>query len=272
MIVISQLVYEPIQWLLALINNKEKYTLKNTDICFHLNSKSNYTDSEIRVLKNRMVLVNPERIQVRIGDGSILLAHLSNNKFLSSVKKFSHIIFASSNMFWTRAGIETYVYRYNHSVGLEGVRNINLYAPRYMRKSKIYKVFSKNNSKELWSYHEGTFYPMKIVNNFRMFIEQKFSTEELMKHKYFPEEFWLQTYMLNYETGNFHNTSHPLCWRIPGPKTKIYDSIVTHKIIDNLSCKYYAIKRVMRNLSFSPTIRLQNMSPKRCKQHRNVVY
>lgn len=265
MILISQLVYEPIQWLTALIDNKEKFTSNQTSLCFHLNSESKYSEYEMRLLKSRMVLINPERIRVRAGDGSILMGHLSNFKFVSKFQTFSHIIFASSNMFWIRKDIETYVYKYNHSVGLEGVRNGNLHAPRYMRNSTIYKILSKNYSKELWSYHEGTFYPTTIVTNFRIFLETFFSRIEVMEHKYFPEEFWLPTYMLNYEKSHYHKISRPLCWRIPGPKSNPYDSIVTHKIIDNLSCRYYAIKRVLRNLSFSPTLRLQNMSSKRCQ-------
>ncbi len=266
MIMISQLVYENILWLSALINNKEKYLSELTKLCFHLNLNSNYSLDDIKYLKSRMILVNPKRIKVNVYDGSILMGHIINYKYLCKFKSFSYLIIASSNMFWTRTGIENYVYKYKHSVGLEGIHNSNLYAPRYMRKSIIYNEVSKNKTRELWSYHEGTFYPASSVGRFVAFLNTRFSEKDIINHKYFPEEFLLQTYVLNFERNlQFHSKSRPLCWRIPGSKIKSNMSIVTHYIINNLSCKYYAIKRVFRDLSFGPTIRLQDLSKERCK-------
>lgn len=264
--------YESLPWLLALIDNKEKYASKDTNICFHLNLATNYSKSDLIMLKNKSILLNPHRIVVKVGDGSIFMGHLMNYKYANSRTQFSHIIFASSNMFWIRKGIEQYVYRFQHSVGLEGIRHKTLTAPLHMRKSNVYNVISKNHTKELWSYHEGTFYPNAVVGRFLTFLSDKFDDDYLIAHPYFPEEFWLQTYMLNFEQNySFHRQSRPLCWRIPGPKSNPRDSIVTHDIIDNLSCRYYAIKRVLRDLSFLPTIRIQNLSNQRCTAVRPRV-
>ena len=264
MIVISQLVYEPMNWIVKIIENKYKYTLNSTQLCFHLNKNTNYSASALSFIDSH-VLHNPKRIVVRTGDGSILFAHMLNVQFLDTIE-FTHIVLASSNMFWIRQGMETFVLRNDISVGLEGVRHQHLKAPVEMRKSNIYKHLSNNFTRELWSYHEGTFYPKYIVTRFMEYVSA-FNKNDFINHLHFPEEFWLQTYALNHDNRTFHKHSLPLCWRIPGSKNTPIESTVSHKILDDLSCKFYAIKRVFRNLSYSPTLRVLNLSTNRCSQH-----
>ena len=262
MIVISQLVYEPINWLVKIIENKNKFTLKATQLCFHLNKNTNYSGDELLLIDSH-VLRNPKRITVHTGDGSILYAHLLNVEFMDMIN-FTHVVLASSNMFWIRQGMETFVLKNDISVGLEGVTHQHLRAPVEMRKSKIYKQLSNNLSRELWSYHEGTFYPKHVVKSFMEYMYSEFSKDDFIHHVHFPEEFWLQTYVLNRLNRTFHTRSKPLCWRIPGSKVKPEQSTVNHKIIDDLGCSFYAIKRVFRNLSYSPTTRLLNLATNRC--------
>ena len=51
-----------------------------------------------------------------------------------------------------------------------------------MRKSNVYNAISKNHTKELWSYHEGTFYPNTVVGRFLTFLSDKFDDEYLIAH------------------------------------------------------------------------------------------
>lgn len=62
-------------WLVKIIENKYKFTSNSTKLCLHLNKNTNYSSDDLLFLDSH-VLLNPKRIVVRSGDGSILYTHL----------------------------------------------------------------------------------------------------------------------------------------------------------------------------------------------------
>ena len=78
---ISLVAYESSEWIDALLANARQHT--TACLALHLNRKSNYSVHDLARWNNAFVAVNPERVVVDKGYGSILYAHLLNARLLA---------------------------------------------------------------------------------------------------------------------------------------------------------------------------------------------
>ena len=71
-----------------------------------------------------------------------------------------------------------------------------------------------SSADQVWSYHEGSFYPIPVVLNFLRYVETHLTLEQLSRATNFPEEFWLQAWVVHREPPlPVHNLTQQLVRR-----------------------------------------------------------
>ena len=69
----------------------------------------------------------------------------------------------------------------------------------------------------VWSYHEGSFYPVSVILRFLDYIDARLTLDELGRATLLPEEFWLQAWVANREpTLRVHERTRQLAarWKV----------------------------------------------------------
>mmetsp|Transcript_4430 Transcript_4430/g.11622 ORF Transcript_4430/g.11622 Transcript_4430/m.11622 type:complete len:380 (+) Transcript_4430:62-1201(+) len=203
--------------------------------------------------EHRRLILNPARLTTRAGTGSVLRAHLLNarhaaTKWASEPNRCCcSFIMQSSNMLWLRPGMEQRVMELGSSLGRTGwggvsklltVRLMQIgieahtkgtvpdqkHLPSYLpaqsllTTAAVYHNLTASSIHSMplhaFEYHEGSFYPLATVLRFLSRIELLISSSQMDAAMNYPEEFWLQAYVLNHEDANLaHPTSQQLCLR-----------------------------------------------------------
>ena len=78
--------------------------------------------------------------------------------------------------------------------------------------AKVYMdvTFAKagEGGKGVWAYHEGSFYPFRVVLNFLQYLEKLLTTQQIFRSALYPEEFWLQAWVIYRESGVTCHKNH----------------------------------------------------------------
>lgn len=289
-VLISLAAYEPAPWIDGLVQSTLSFTESSTLLVLHLANQSRYTRQELARWNSSRTSVNPVRLFIVKGTGSLLYAHLLNarhgmDRWMLNASS-SYFVMMASNMLWIRPGMELHVRALQCSVGREGWRN-----PKRSRMTKMMRVPGKSWStritadfylnltcgerwskgKHAWSYHEGSFYPLATVMRFLGMLESSLSRPEILGAANFPEEFWLQAYTYNHESEvRTQSWSRQLCERFDAHNMLSTVPIArVEKLAEQLACNpqvwsgtytFYAIKRFQRNLSNEVTQKMLRFS------------
>ena len=242
---ISLVAYEEADWIDALLNNALSMT--RARIALHLNRASSYNAADIARWNVSRVAVNPHRILVQRGYGSILYAHVMNTWLLARQwpTKCRLVVLQASNMLWLRSGMEQRVASRGYSMDARELHRHTNRTPEVASHLRwpLYRALttpppdadSKNNKEPHFpmAYHEGSYFPITSVLAFRDFIMdwlrsrggprgQATIGQHLLRVSRFPEETWLQAFVANHDRSYakalrrgplWTYTSSQLCWR-----------------------------------------------------------
>ena len=77
--------------------------------------------------------------------------------------------------------------------------------------------YSSTTGANVWSYHEGSFYPISVILRFLDYVDAHLTLDELGRATLMPEEFWLQAWVANREpTLRVHKQPRQLAarWKV----------------------------------------------------------
>ena len=77
--------------------------------------------------------------------------------------------------------------------------------------------YSYTTGANVWSYHEGSFYPISVILRFLDYVDAHLTLDELGRATLMPEEFWLQAWVANREpTLRVHKQPRQLAarWKV----------------------------------------------------------
>lgn len=321
---------ESCSWVRALVHNALDFSRSTTRVVVHLSSSASLcSDEEISAINgsHHRAHLNPVRLQTVAGSGLVLYAHLSNARFAAAMwpeMHCSYLVMQASNMLWLRPNYEAKVQKYRTSVDNLGWRRSHavsgplrtmaihcrhlipgaelkisaddtgdrITAKVYLNLTGTIPMLRWSSPGHVWSYHEGSFYPMAVVLRFLQYVDSHLTLDELSRAENFPEEFWLQAWVVHKEPAlAVHNSTEQLAVRMWANNVQ---SRVTIRVVEqfakalDMSCAmanssrssaadadgilaqvthafdgqpYYAAKRFARNISDPITARALELSP-----------
>jgi len=235
-------------------------------------------------------MINPRRLHTRLDSGSVLYAHLLNARHAEShLDSDCFIVLMASNMLWLRPGMEYRVRSLACSVSSQGFDGCDpnqwkgrLLLVQHMRAATAtvlaqgltnLSALSENTNGRLvtaalyhkltsvrgvcpWSYHEGAFFPLQTVIRFLHLLEASLSEISIHAASFFPEELWLQAYVMNFEPNITQSSSEQVClrWSAADISSRVPEHIIEATEWE-LKCaaepwpphRFYALKRFDRN-------------------------
>ena len=302
-VLVSLAAYEPASWIDALVQNTLAFTESSTFLVMHLSNATEYGEDVMdrwNATAGRTA-INGQRLPTRSGYGSVLYAHMLNARFathrwaMPSSCCCSFVVLMASTMLWVRPGMEARVRTMQSSVGREGwarqgmpgaSRRMWRYHQNHAKShfgdpheritSDFYFNLTSGGGRHAWSYHEGSFYPLGAVLRFLALLEDSLPRADIMAATLFPEEWWLQAYVLNSmnETVRTHNTSQQLSTRYVPTSQRVPARVVEAAARElELECqkpsaedhssrhRYYAHKSFAPNRSEPLTARALQLQP-----------
>lgn len=164
-VALSLLVYEAAPWVDVLLENALRFAAPTTRLMLHVNSMKYYDASTLsRWNSSSRVGVNPQRVPVTWGTGSITLAHVLNCREIARRwPSTAYVVLQASNMLFFRPGFEQYVAATRCS--LTGAGRGSLQRTAHFRMHPFYAHLLARRA-NAHHYAEGSFYPLGSVLRF----------------------------------------------------------------------------------------------------------
>lgn len=174
MIFISLAVHEQLSVVKNQLSNIGRY-LPGAKVVVHLN-RAFRTPKIVEELEQvRNCIVNPVSVAVRWGGSSLLMAHVSNARFITEeceVGADDYVVLEASNDMYVRRGLEDYIARY-----LAGFQRSDIssdsswhYSQFVMNDASLSSIVSKAQGKLVCSQHEGTFYRVDVLKRILSYL------------------------------------------------------------------------------------------------------
>jgi len=270
--------YEPAVWVTNLLDNALRVAEESTRIALHLNVQTQYTvaqqDTWNSSARGGRVLVTSSRVFVERETGSILYAHLLNHEALASrwPNYCTHFVLQASNMMWARPSWEPHVRNTTRSLDPSADLGTGVWTNADALAASRHPFYQNVTTlgHRSWQYHEGSFFPADDVAAFHArllaWLNEPSAGRELerdvLNATHYPEEFWLQNYVLNVQLEGNTSTLDPnatqLCLRLDDGAAATQATL--DDLLDADPPTYWAIKRVERDVDNSVVRRLPSAS------------
>ena len=181
-------------------------------------------------------------------------------------------------MMWLRPGAEVRVATMQSSVPSDSSRWFRMpYFRKWWANCPTFQYLSAPLKQKRKTNHEGAFYPLASVLRFSTLLKRRLSRAQFDDSDFFPEDLWLQTYMVNFEpsvpTQEASFISAGLCFIgrgfLPLEHARNMSSrrectTRRDKAASVVPKEYVAAKRVRRNVS-DPVVRyIMALAPHTC--------
>jgi len=133
-LLISTLVFEPIEYLELFFNNLLAFTRNSTVIVAHLSSVWNYTEEEVTSLVHHhpRLFINCHRYFTHAYHGSLAHAHLRNIGWARHLGlDFHHVLLMASNSWFIKFGVEDYIDAHGASLGTKYSKAFNRFTKTF---------------------------------------------------------------------------------------------------------------------------------------------
>lgn len=267
---VSVPVFEEPRYVEALIANFKHYLDWDTRIVLHLGSETNYSyDLPKKWEESNRIGITKQRIKVDAFKGSVFWSHMLNAKTMESLwpGHCEFFLMQASNQWWVRSGVEDVVRTYQYAdFFIQSESKPSCMAQDRFYNEKLYK--GPRGGIHSWGVPEGSFFPMRLVNEFVHLAASWLSTNGLTESYFADADCYFEASYLQVYAQNWYEPAPPPRTELPG--SLCYRHFVTGKAEDAVPIEdiqkvmlavddehekwssYYSVKRIARNMT-NPT-------------------